>query len=98
MAAISVGIVDGTACLDLDYREDSRAEVDMNLVMTGQGNFVEVQGTAEKTPFSPDQLQQLQQVGLIGIQQMVQLQKTTLGTRTDLKRLFPNLKQEQSGI
>ena len=56
VAAISVGIVDGAACLDLDYKEDSKAEVDMNLVMTGHGNYVEVQGTAEKTPFSSEQL------------------------------------------
>jgi ribonuclease PH len=98
VAAISVGLVNGAVCLDLDYKEDSKAEVDMNLVMTGQGQYVEVQGTAEKTPFSPEQLQQLQQTGLIGIQQMVQLQKATLEKRTDLKRLFPQLKLEQPGI
>jgi ribonuclease PH len=89
VAAISVGIVGGVACLDLDYREDSRAEVDMNLVMTGQGRYVEVQGTAEKTPFAPEQLEELQQLGGQGIRQLVQLQKTTLELRTDPKRLFP---------
>jgi ribonuclease PH len=92
VAAVSVGIFDGVACLDLDYREDSRAEVDMNLVMTGQGRYVEIQGTAEKTPFSLEQFSQLQRLGALGIQQLVQLQKATLGARTDLYRLFPLLK------
>jgi ribonuclease PH len=91
VAAISVGIVDGAACLDLDYKEDSRAEVDMNLVMTGRGHYVEVQGTAEKTPFSSEQLGQLQLLGAQGIQQLVELQRSMLGPRADLKRLFPLL-------
>jgi ribonuclease PH len=89
VAAVSVGIVNGDVCLDLDYREDSKAEVDMNLVMTGSGNYVEVQGTAEKTPFSMDQLGQMQQLGSQGIRQLVQLQKSLLEPRIDLKRLFP---------
>jgi ribonuclease PH len=92
IGAISVGIIGGAACLDLDYKEDSRAEVDMNLVMTGQGCYVEVQGTAEKTPFSQEQLGELQRLGWQGIQQLIQLQKSTLEARTDLKRLFPLLK------
>jgi len=92
VAAISVGIVDGSACLDLDYKEDSRAEVDMNLVMTGQGRYVEVQGTAEKTPFSSEQLDELQKLGGQGIRQLVEIQTTVLAARTDLKRLFPLLK------
>ena len=92
VAAISVGIIDGAACLDLDYREDSKAEVDMNLVMTGSGNYVEVQGTAEKTPFSSEQLDQLQKLGTQGILQLVQLQKSILQPRADLKRLLPLLK------
>ncbi len=92
VAATSVGIVEGIACLDLDYKEDSRAEVDMNLVMTGQGRYVEIQGTAEKAPFSLEQLNELQQLGGRGIRQLVQLQKSTLEARTDLKRLFPLLK------
>jgi len=92
VAAISVGIIDGTACLDLDYREDSKADVDMNLVMTGSGNYVEVQGTAEKTPFSSEQLDQLQKLGTQGILQLVQLQKSILQPRADLKRLLPLLK------
>jgi ribonuclease PH len=92
VAAISVGICNGTPCLDLDYKEDSKAEVDMNLVMTGQGRYVELQGTAEKTPFSPEQLAELQQLGAQGIRQLIQLQISTLELRTDLKRLFPLLK------
>ncbi|MBN1569304.1 MAG: ribonuclease PH [Acidobacteria bacterium] len=92
VAAISVGIIDGTVCLDLDYKEDSKADVDMNLVMTGGGNFVEIQGTAEKTPFSSEQLIQLLDLGSKGIQQLVQLQKSVLQPRADLKRLFPLLK------
>jgi ribonuclease PH len=89
VAAISVGIIDGSACLDLDYREDSRAEVDMNLVMTGQGRYVEIQGTAEKTPFTAEQLQMMQSLGAQGIQQIVQLQKSLLESKMDLNRLFP---------
>jgi ribonuclease PH len=93
VAAISVGIIDGKACLDLDYKEDSRAEVDMNLVMTGRGHYVEVQGTAEKTPFSSEQLGQLQMLGVQGIGQLVQLQKSLLESRADLRRLFPLLEK-----
>jgi ribonuclease PH len=92
VAATSVGIVDSIVCLDLDYREDSKAEVDMNLVMTGRGNYVEVQGTAEKTPFSSEQLQQLQALGATGIRRLVEMQKSALETRADLKSLFPLLK------
>jgi ribonuclease PH len=91
VAAISVGIIDGMACLDLDYKEDSKAEVDMNLVLTGQGHFVEIQGTAEKTPFTTGQLQQMQTLGEQGIRQLVQKQKAILETRMELKRLFPLL-------
>lgn len=92
VAAISVGIVNGAACLDLDYREDSKAEVDMNLVMTGRGNFVELQGTAEKTPFSSEQLQQMQTLGAKGIQRLIEIQRSLLESRADLKTLFPLLK------
>jgi ribonuclease PH len=92
VAAISVGIIDGIACLDLDYKEDSKAEVDMNLVMTGQGHYVEIQGTAEKTPFTSEQLQQLQELGAQGIRQLVQQQKAMLETRIEQKRLFPLMK------
>jgi ribonuclease PH len=92
VAAISVGIIDGTPCLDLDYGEDSKAEVDMNLVMTGRGHYVEVQGTAEKTPFSSEQLNQLQMLGALGIRQLIQLQKSMLEPCVDLQRLFPGLR------
>ena len=92
VAAASVGIIEGAACLDLDYKEDSRAEVDMNLVMTGKGNYVEVQGTAEKTPFSGEQMGQLQQLGAQGIRQLIERQKSVLESRADLKKLFPLLK------
>jgi ribonuclease PH len=91
VAATSVGIINGSACLDLDYKEDSRAEVDMNLVMTGQGRYVEIQGTAEKTPFTGEQLQELQMLGAQGIQNLVGIQKQILETRVDLNRLFPQL-------
>jgi len=91
VAAISVGIVDGIACLDLDYKEDFKAEVDMNLVMTGQGHYVEIQGTAEKSPFTSEQLQQLQALGAQGIRLLVQQQKAILEARMEMKRLFPLL-------
>ena len=78
VAAISVGIVEGVPVLDLDYVEDSGAEVDMNLVMTGSGDFVEVQGTAEGTPFSGDQMSELIDLGRKGIGELVALQRRTL--------------------
>jgi ribonuclease PH len=74
VAATSVGIVDGEPRLDLDYREDVRADVDMNLVALESGRLVEVQGTAEHNSFSPDELQQLLALGLSGIEQLIQLQ------------------------
>jgi ribonuclease PH len=74
VAAISVGIVDGEDVLDLEYSEDSRAEVDMNVVMTGRGNFVEVQGTAEGKPFSRGQLDHLLQLAEKGIQEIIAAQ------------------------
>lgn len=70
VSAISVGIVNGNPVLDLDYREDSSAEVDMNIVMTGSGEFVEVQGTAEGTPFSHQQLQAMLELAQQGCKQM----------------------------
>jgi ribonuclease PH len=74
-AAISVGVIDGVPMLDLPYVEDSRAEVDMNVVMTGSGRFVEVQGTAEGMPFSRDDLDQLLALAAQGIGQIVGQQK-----------------------
>jgi len=70
VAAVSVGIVGGTALLDLDYSEDSTAEVDMNVVMTGEGELVEVQATAEKTPFSRASLDDLLELAAAGIEQL----------------------------
>jgi len=75
VAAISVGVVGGRALLDLDYAEDSTAEVDMNVVMTGAGAFVEVQGTAEQTPFSKERLDDLLALASAGIGQLVALQR-----------------------
>src|SRR6478672_8217891 len=74
-AAISVGIIDGTPMLDLPYVEDSRAEVDMNVVMTGSGRFIEVQGTAEGMPFSRNELDTLLELGVKGITEIVELQE-----------------------
>ena len=79
VAAMSVGLVDGQALLDLDYSEDVAAEVDMNVVMTGQGRFVEVQGTGEESTFSEQQLLQLLKLAGSGIRQVTQLQKAALG-------------------
>jgi ribonuclease PH len=89
VAATSVGMIGETPCLDLDYAEDSKAAVDMNLVMTGKGRFIEIQGTAEKAPFSEDQLQRLLALGAQGIRELVQHQRAILENRVDLKRLFP---------
>lgn len=74
VAAVSMGVVDGACLLDLDYREDSRAEVDMNLVMTNDGEIVEVQGTGERTPFSRERLNTLLDLGEAGIKQLIALQ------------------------
>jgi len=78
LAAVSVGIVDGAALLDLPYAEDSRAEVDMNLVMTAGGRFVEIQGTAEHEPFDAAQLERLLSLGRRGIARLCDLQRRTL--------------------
>jgi ribonuclease PH len=74
VAAVSAGIVDGVALLDLPYEEDSRAEVDMNLVMTASGRYVEIQGTAEHEPFDREQLDALCRLGWSGIRQICALQ------------------------
>jgi ribonuclease PH len=82
VAATSVGLVAGTALLDLDYSEDSTAEVDMNVVMTGAGRFVEVQGTAEQTPFDIAQLETLLTLARRGIERLVELQKRLIADRS----------------
>ncbi len=76
--AISVGVVDALCLLDLDYSEDVRAEVDMNLVMTSSGRFIEVQGTAEGVPFSRTELDELLSLGEHGIAQLLELQASVL--------------------
>lgn len=78
VAAVSVGLVDGTALLDLCYAEDSRAEVDMNFVMTGKGEFIEVQGTAESRPFTREQLATLTDLAGQGIRRLAGLQRQVL--------------------
>ncbi|MGV9220685.1 ribonuclease PH [Arcanobacterium canis] len=75
ISAISVGVIDGHACLDLPYEEDSRAQTDMNVVMTGSGKFIEVQGTAEGEPFSRTELGQLLDLAEKGNRELSQLQK-----------------------
>jgi ribonuclease PH len=80
IAAVSVGIIDGIACLDLNYLEDSTAEVDMNIVMTGSGRFVELQGTAEAEPFSRQDLELLLELGRKGIAEIVAVQRDCLGS------------------
>jgi ribonuclease PH len=75
VAAVSVGIVDGEALLDLDYSEDSQAEVDMNVVMTDEGALVEVQATAERTPFTRARLDDLLELAALGIEEIASAQE-----------------------
>ncbi len=79
VAAVSVGVVDGAALLDLDYREDSHAEVDMNLVMDDACNFVEVQGTGERITFSRDRLNTMLDLGTSGLETLLALQNECVG-------------------
>jgi ribonuclease PH len=79
VAAVSAGIVDGEVLLDLDYREDSQAEVDMNIIMTRSGRFIEVQGTAEQEPFSRDDLEKMMDVAFKGITELTDRQIEILG-------------------
>jgi len=78
VAATSVGIVSGEKVLDLTYEEDSRAEVDMNVVMVSNGNFIEVQGTAERKPFSKQQLDEMLEMAKKGINSLINIQKELL--------------------
>jgi ribonuclease PH len=75
VAAVSVGIIDGEAMLDLDYNEDSSAEVDMNFVMTSSNRFVEVQGTAEAEPFTADQMDAMRELAIKGINKLFAVQQ-----------------------
>jgi ribonuclease PH len=79
VAAISVGVVAGTPMLDLAYEEDSQADVDMNVVKTGDGRFIEVQGTAEGPPFERSELDALLGLADSGIQQLIEIQKSIVG-------------------
>ncbi len=78
LGAVSVGVVDGEVLCDLTYAEDSKAEADMNLVMTGEGAFVEVQGSAEGAPFRKDHLQAMLELGEAGIRRIFELQRGAL--------------------
>ena len=82
VASVSVGIYKGTPVLDLDYPEDSNAETDMNIVMTGSGEFIEVQGTAEGHPFSEEEMHQMFALAKKGIGELSAYQKTALEGRT----------------
>jgi len=79
VAAISVGIVKGKKLLDLEYSEDSNADVDLNVVKTGSGGYVEIQGTAEQVPFSENQMDAMLKLADKGIKQLIILQKNTVG-------------------
>lgn len=81
VAAVSVGISADSLLLDLDYSEDSTAEVDMNIVMTGSGEFVEIQGTAEGVPFSNTQLKELLNLAEKGIKELIEVQEKTLTSK-----------------
>jgi len=79
VASISVGVYQGTPVMDLDYPEDSGCETDMNLVMTDEGKFIEIQGTAEGVPFSPQELQAMLDLGKQAIDQLIDKQREALG-------------------
>jgi ribonuclease PH len=84
LAAVSVGIVGKNPCLDLCYEEDSSAIVDMNVIMTGKGKYVEVQGTGEESPFTSEQLMEMLQLAKSGIDQLVLKQREVLGELAEL--------------
>ncbi len=78
VAAVSVGIIEGTPILDLAYDEDSNADVDMNVVCTGLGKFIELQGTAEREPFSRDQMDEMLKLADIGVNRLFEIQRNAL--------------------
>ena len=86
IAATSVGVVDGVMCLDLDYSEDSIAEVDMNVVCDGRGRFIEVQGTGERTPFDRARLDELLDLAAEGAVRLVEIQKRVLAEDIEVYR------------
>jgi len=79
VAAVSIGIVEGKILLDLCYEEDSKADVDMNFVMTGAGKFIEVQGTAEASPFTRKQMERMAEIAQLGIKELIKTQKKVIG-------------------
>jgi ribonuclease PH len=79
VAAVSVGVIQGTSILDLAYAEDSEAEVDMNIVCTGAGKFIEIQGTAEREPFTRDQMNEMLAMAEKGINELFAIQRNALG-------------------
>jgi ribonuclease PH len=79
LAAVSVGKVGGEVMVDLAYQEDAMAEVDMNLVMTGRGQYVEVQGTAERSPFHKKDMDEFLTIGWKAIEHLVAIQKNLIG-------------------
>jgi ribonuclease PH len=83
VAAVSVGIINGEAHLDLDYEEDTRTDVDMNIVMTGAGKFIEIQGTAEREPFNNKRMNGMINVAQKGIEELIAKQKKVLGKVAD---------------
>ena len=80
VAAVSVGIIEGTAILDLAYAEDSTAEVDMNVVCTGEGKFIELQGTAEREPFTREQMEEMISLADKGIRELFAIQRNALNS------------------
>ncbi len=78
VAAISVGIIEGTPLLDLKYEEDSNADVDMNIVCTGTGKFIEIQGTAEQAPFDREQMNEMLKLGEKGVKELFEIQRKIL--------------------
>jgi len=80
VAAVSIGIIDGKILLDLCYEEDSKADVDMNFVMTGSGKFIEVQGTAEQAPFTRKQMERMAEIAQAGIKELLKAQKKVIAS------------------
>jgi ribonuclease PH len=78
VAAVSVGVIEGTTILDLAYTEDSSADVDMNIVCTGAGKFIEIQGTAEREPFTRDQMDEMLKLAEIGVNKLFEIQRNAL--------------------
>jgi ribonuclease PH len=97
VAAVSVGQVAGRVLLDLDYREDSRAEVDMNLVMTAKGEYVEIQGTGEQTTFSRERLNALLDIGELGLSQLLAAQQAALAAGRNASEDTVQVSRRQDG-